>query len=160
MADKTFIRGQQFQVCATPQNADLTAVQFASLVYIDVCCLQETPEFSVEANVITENCISGERIVGIGADDGTDFEVAYFYDSACSGQDLLRGFGSAKSSTAYAVRKVYNDGVSGVRTPTTVYARVMFSGFTDGGGGIDDVQSHTVSGSVLQGPLFVKPAPI
>ena len=159
MADKTFLRGQQFQVCVTPQNEDLTPVQFAALDYVDVCCLQETPEFSSEANIITENCISGERIVGVGADDGTDFEISYFYDSACTGQDELRTLGLAKSSTSYAVRKIYADATS-TTTPTTVYARVMFSGFTDNGGGIDDVQSHTVSGSVLQGPVFVEPTAI
>ena len=159
MADKTFLRGQQFQVCVTPQNEDLTPVQFAALDYVDVCCLQETPEFSSEANIITENCISGERIVGVGADDGTDFEISYFYDSACTGQAELRDLGLAKSSTSYAVRKIYADATT-TTTPTTVYARVMFSGFTDNGGGIDDVQSHTVSGSVLQGPVFVKPTAV
>lgn len=159
MADKTFLRGQQFQVCVTPQNTDLTPVQFAALDYVDVCCLQETPEFSAEANIITENCISGERIIGVGADDGTDFDVTYFYDSACAGQTNLRDIGLARTSVAYAVRKIYANGTP-TTTPTTVYARVIFSGFTDNGGGIDDVQTHTVSGSVVQGPIFVNPAPI
>ena len=160
LGDKTFGRGQAFQVCVTPQDSDLTVVQFAALTYVDVCCLQETPEFSVEANIITENCISGERIVGVGADDGTDFEVTWFYDSECVGQDNLRTIGTAKSSQSYAVRKVMADGVTGVSTPTTLYARVIFSGYSHGGIGIDDVQTETVSGSVLQGPIIVKPAPV
>lgn len=160
MADKTFGRGQTFQVCITPQTEDLTLTDFAGLVYVDVCCLQETPEFSSEANIISENCISGEKIRGVGADDDSDFEVTFFYDNACVGQDNLRTLGLAKSSLSYAVRKVYNDGVPTVSTPTTVYARVIFSGFVDAGIGIDDVQTQTVSGSVVQGPLFVKPAPI
>lgn len=160
MADKTFGRGQLFQVCVTPQDEDLTLLQFAALDYVDVCCLQETPEFSSEANIISENCISGERIRGVGASEDSDFEVTWFYDRECEGQDSLREFGQANSSLAYAVRKVLNDGIEGERTPTTLYARVIFSGYTHGGIGIDDVQTESVSGSVLQGPLLVKPAPI
>lgn len=160
MADKTFGRGQQFQVCTTAQNDELDASEFGALTYVDVCCIQETPELSSEANIIAENCISGERIRGVGADTDTDFEVTWFYDNACTGQDNLRTFGLAKSSTAYAVRKVYADGVSGVTTPTYVYARVIFSGYKDSGIGIDDVQTQGVMGTVVQGPLVVKTAAI
>lgn len=160
MADKTFGRGQTFEVCTTAQNSDLDALGFGALTYVNICCLQETPEFAAEANIISENCISGEKIRGVGADDDSDFEVTWFYDNACTGQDTLRGYGLAKSSTAYAVRKVYNDGVSGSFTPTYVYARVIFSGYTDSGIGIDDVQTQSVSGSIVQGPLFVKRASI
>lgn len=160
MGEKTFGRGQSFEVCVTPQSTDLDSNGFAQLTYVDVCCLQETPELSASANVISENCISGERIRGVGADEDTDFEVTWFYDSACAGQDNLRSYGLAKTSQAYAVRKVYADGVSGTTTPTTVYARVIFTGYTDSGIGIDDVQTQSVSGSVVQGPITVKPASI
>ena len=160
MADKTGGRGQTFQVCVTPQNTQLTQIQFAALTYIDVCCLQETPEFAAEANIVSENCISGEKIRLVGADEDSDFEVTWFYDSACVGQNTLRGFGLAKTRTAYAVRKVYADGVSGTTTPTTIYARVIFSGYTDAGIGIDDVQTQSVSGSIVQGPVFVGPASV
>ena len=160
MANKTGGRGQTFQVCVAPQNTELTQIQFAALTYIDVCCLQETPEMASEANMISENCISGEKIRLVGADEDSDFEVTWFYDSACVGQNTLRGFGLAKTRTAYAVRKVYADGVSGTTTPTTIYARVIFSGYTDAGIGIDDVQTQSVSGSIVQGPVFVGPAPV
>ena len=160
MADKTFGRGQAFEVCITAQTDDLDAAEFEALTYIPVCCLQETPELSSAANIISENCISGERIRGVGADEDSDFEVTWFYDVACAGQDALRGFGLAKSSTAYAVRKVYADAVAGVTTPTYVYARVIFSGYTDSGIGIDDVQTQMVMGSVIQGPVTVKPEPV
>lgn len=160
MAQKTFGKGQQFQVCVTPQNDDLTPVQFAALTYVDVCCLDETPEFSSESNIISETCISGERIRGVGASEDSDFTVSWYYDSGCSGQDTLRGFGQAGTGATYAVRKVYADGVSGVTTPTTIYARVIFSGYTNAGIGIDDVQSESVTGSVVQGPVVVKPASV
>jgi len=160
LAEKTFGRGQTFEVCVTPQNEDLSPSEFAALTYGNVCCLQETPEFSSAANIISESCISGERIRGVGADEDSDFEVTWFYDKACLGQDTLRGFGNAKSSTAYAVRKVYADAVAGVTTPTYVYARVIFSGYTDSGIGIDDVQTQMVMGSVIQGPVTVKPVAV
>ena len=160
MAAKTQGLGQLFQVCITPQGTDLTPIQFAALTYQDVCCLQETPEFSAESNMISETCISGERIRLIGAPEDSDFEVSWFYDSGCVGQDSLRTIGLSKTSLAYAVRKVYADGVTGVTTPTTVYARVIFSGYTDAGIGTDDVQGQSVSGSIVQGPVFIKPAPV
>lgn len=160
MADKISGRGQLFQVCVTPQNSDLTNVQFASLTYVDVCCLDETPEFSTEANIISENCISGERIRLPGAPEDSDFEVSWFYDSGCAGQTQLRNLGIAASQNMYAVRKVFADGIAGTRTPTTIYARVVFSGYTNAGIGIDDVQSESVSGAIVQGPVVVLPAAI
>lgn len=153
-------RGQTFQVCVTPQNSDLNAGAFAGLTYKDVCCLVETPEMAAEANIISENCIDGTKIRLVGADEDGDFEVQWYYDSECDGQDDLRGFGLAKSNNAYAVRIVYSDGVSGVTTPTTYYARVIFSGYTKAGIGIDDVQTESVTGSIVQGPIFVAPASI
>ena len=68
-----------------------------------------------------------------GADEDSDFEVTWFYDPDCAGQDNLREFGLAKSSQAYAVRKIYADAVAGVTTPTYVYARVIFSGSVSSG---------------------------
>lgn len=153
----TQIRGQQFQICTTPQPSDLTAVQFAALTYVDICCLQETPDFSVEANILTENCIDGRRLVGVGADEASEMEVSFFYMADCPGQDALRALAMAKTNVPYAIRKVYSDGVPGVSTPTTVYARVIISGFTDNGGSLEDFQTHTVGGSVVQDPIFVKP---
>ena len=156
-----FIKGQTFAVCNVAQTGDLTPVQFAALVYEEVCCMQEMPEFSQEANILTANCISGERFTGIGADEGTDFTASYFYVADCDGQDDIRALAqSVTSNQYYAVRKQYADGVAGVTTPTTVYALVLFSGFTDGGGGIEDEQTHTVTGTIQQGPVIVKPAPV
>lgn len=156
-----FIKGQTFAVCNVAQTGNLTPTQFAALVYEDVCCMQEMPEFSQEANILTANCISGERFTGIGADEGTDFTASYFYVADCEGQDDIRALAQTVTSTNYyAVRKQYADGVAGTTTPTTVYALVLFSGFTDGGGGIEDEQTHTVTGTIQQGPVIVKPAPV
>lgn len=159
MADKVAGRAQKFEICTTPQTSDLTAVQFAALTYIEVCCLQDTPTLASTNSIISEDCISGEKIRLVGASEDSDIEVVYFYDSACAGQTSLRGLGLAATRSAYAVRKVYGDGTSAT-TPSTDYARVIFSGFSDDGVGIDDVQTHTVSGSIIQGPVFVAPAPI
>lgn len=160
MANGVQNRGAKFQICTTAQPNDLTANAFAALTYEDVCCVQELPEFSVEANLLSENCISGERITGVGADEATDFEVTAFYMADCEGQEDLRDIAMAKDGQAYAVRKVYSDGVSGVSTATTVYARVIWTGFSDGGGGIDDFVIHTFSGAVQQDPIFVSPAAV
>lgn len=152
-------RGAKFEICITPQPTDLTEAAFAALAYVDVCCVSELPEFSVEANLLTENCIDGTRLQGVGADEATDFEVSVFYMANCAGQGNLRTIAMAKDGQAYAVRKVYSDG-NASQTATTVYARVIFTGFNDGGGGIDEFVTHTFSGAVQQDPVFVAPAPI
>ena len=69
MGDKTGGRGQAFEVCVTAQSDDLDAAEFGALTYVPVCCLQETPELSSAANIVSENCISGERIRMAGADE-------------------------------------------------------------------------------------------
>lgn len=160
MANAVGNRGTVVSICATAQDTDLTATQFAALDYVEICCTEEVPEFSSESNMQTGNCISGERLSWVGADAESDFEVVYYYQSSCVGQATLRGLALAKSDRAYAVKKVLNDGVAGVTAPTTSYARVILGGFSDGGGGIDDAVMHTVSGSIIQGPVFVAPAPI
>lgn len=153
-------RNAAFEICLTPQPDDLTEVQFSALTYVDVCCLSELPEFASEAEMISANCIDGTKLVGVGADSDTDFTLSVFYMEDCEGQDELRDMALAKDGVAYAVRKVYSDGVATVSTPTTVYARVVWTGFNDGGGGIDDFVTHTFTGAIRQGPVFVKTAAI
>lgn len=153
-------RNAEFEISITPSQSDLTESQFAALTYAPVCCLSELPEFSSEAELISANCIDGTKLRGLGADSDSDFTLSVFYQSDCEGQDELRDLAEAKDGISYAVRKVYSDGVTGVTTPTTVYARVIWTGFNDGGGGIEDFVTHTFTGAVVQGPLFVKPGPV
>lgn len=153
-------RNAAFEICLTPQASDLTDNQFDQLTYVDVCCLSELPEFGSEAELISANCIDGTKLVGVGADSDADFTLSVFYMSDCEGQDELRDMALAKDGVAYAVRKVYSDGVTGTTSPTTVYARVVWTGFNDGGGGIDDFVTHTFTGAIRQGPVFVKAAAI
>ena len=160
MANAVGNRGTVVSICATAQQPTLTAAQFAALTYVEICCTEEVPEFSSEANMVTSNCISGERLSWAGADAESDLEIVYYYQSSCVGQATLRGLALAKNGQSYAVKKVLNDGVAGTTTPTTSYALVVLGGFSDGGGGIDDAVMHTVSGSLIQGPVFVAPTPI
>lgn len=159
MAGVSF-RDFKFGVCTTEQPSDLNAVGFGGLTYVDVCCLAEVPEFSSQLNVITENCIDGSRLTALGADEPADGELTVFYVDNCLGQEELRDMALAKDGKIYAVQKLYSDGVSGVTTPTVEYARVMFTGFTSGSGGIEDFVQHTFSFTIQQGPLLVEPASI
>lgn len=144
---------------ALPQNADLTAVQFAALTYVEICCVSELPEFGQETEWLSEHCISGEEIVGIGAGTGMEIDIPYFYMSGCAGQSFLRTQGLSPTLNAYAIRKVYPDATSPA-TPTTVYSRVRIGAWNDGGGGVDDFITHTASAKIVQNPVFVAPAPI
>lgn len=145
---------------ALPQNTDLTAIQFAALTYVEICCVQELPELGGETEWLSEHCISGEEVVGIGANTGIEIDIPYFYQAGCAGQTFLRTQGLAPSLSAYAIRKVYPDGVAGTTTPTTVYSRIRIGAWNDGGGGVDDFITHTASAKIVQTPIFVAPGPI
>lgn len=154
-------KGIQLQISVTaPKNTDLTAVEFAALTYIDICCPSELPEFGNETEFLSEHCISGEEIIGIGAGTGMETEVAYFYRATCAGQTFLRTQAGAASLNAYAVRKIYPDAVAGATTPTTVYSRVMIGSWNDGGGGVDDFVTHTSGWKIAQAPILVAPGPV
>lgn len=152
--------GQEFEICTTPQPADLTPTSFAGLTYIPVCCLEEGVEMSFASNIVAATCMSGQRVRLVGAPEDSDFEVTFMTDNTCTGQETIRNFGLAQSNSIYAMRKVMNDGVAGTTTPTTIYARGIFSGYTHNGVGVDDVQTETVTGSIIQGPIYVEAAPI
>ncbi len=147
---------------AAPQNNDLTASEFAALTYVPICCASELPEFGNETEFLSEHCISGEEIIGVGASTGMETEVSYFYRASCQGQQFLREnsvSGSTDMLNAYAVRKVYPDGTDDA-TPSTIYSRVMIGAWSDGGGGVGDFVTHTSSWKMAQDPVFVEPEDI
>lgn len=151
-------KGIELQISvAAPQNEDLTASEFEALVYIDICCASELPEFGRETEFLSEHCISGEEVIGVGAATGMETEVSYFYRSDCAGQNFLRN--NEGGIDAYAVRKVYPDATP-TTTATTVYTRVRLGGWNDGGGGVDDFVTHTSSWKIAQDPILVAPEPI
>lgn len=143
---------------AAPQNVDLTEAQFKALTYIEICCPTELPEFGNETEILSEHCISGEEVVGIGAATGIETEVAYFYRDACAGQNFLRN-NSKDNINSYAVRKIYPDGTP-TKTASTIYSRVMLKAWNDGGGDVSGFITHTSSWKIMQSPIFVTPAPI
>jgi len=143
---------------AAPQNEDLTEAEFEALTYVPICCASELPEFGNETEFLSEHCISGEEVIGIGAATGMETEVSYFYRADCAGQTFLRD-NSGVGMNAYAVRKVYPDGTADF-TASTIYSRVIIGGWNDGGGGVDDFVTHTSSWKMAQDPVFVAPAAI
>ena len=143
---------------ALPQNEDLTATEFAALTYVDICCPQSLPEFGQETEFLSEHCISGEEITGVGVSTGMETEVPYFYQADCAGQTFLRE--NVGGHNAYAMRKVYPDGVAGVTTATTIYTRVKIGGWSDGGGDVDGFHTFTSSLKMAQDPVFVAPAAV
>ncbi len=145
------------QICTTPQNDDLNAAEFAALTYIEICCARELPEFGNEVEFLSEHCIDGTELTGVGFSSGIETETSYTYMPSCAGQSCLRT--NAESKDSFAMRKRYPDGTVAL-TPTTIYTRVRIGGWMDGGGDGEGFHTHTSSMKLSQKPVFVAPAAI
>ena len=159
MAKGTLVKGMTVEVCVTPQPNDLTQLEFEALGYIEVCCPQNAPSFSEEAEIVEEFCISGEAVVGVGAASGSESEMTVFYNADCVGQDIIRNaFGG---STILAFRKVYNDSPNpATTTNTTIYARAMISSWAESGDSANDFITNSFTLKLVQPPILVKPTAI
>ena len=151
------VKETTLSICVTASNSDLDAAGFAALTYIEICCPQTLPEFGSETNFLSEHCISGEELTGVGVSSGMETEIPYFYQDACAGQAFLRN--NVGGMDSYAIRKVYPDATT-TTTATTIYARVKIGGWTDGGGDVDGFHTHTSSLKLSQDPVFVAPAAV
>lgn len=155
------VKETTLSICITPSNADLDAAGFAALTYIDICCPQSLPEFGRESEFLSEHCIDGTELTGVGVSTGMETEVPYFYQADCAGQAFLKdkGLSGANTMDAYAVRKVYPDATV-TTTATTIYTRVRIGGWNDGGGDVDGFHTHTSSWKIAQNPVFVAPSAV
>lgn len=145
------------EVCITAQNEDLSAAEFDALAYIEICCVRELPEFGSEVEFLSEHCIDGTELTGVGFSSGAETETTYTYMASCEAQNFLRN--NAKSRDSFAMRKVYPDGTAST-TPTTIYTRARIGGWMDGGGDGEGFHTHTVTFKLSQDPVFVVPAAI
>ena len=163
MANGLIYLGATIGICTTPQNADLTQVEFAALTYAEICCPTEIPEVMEEAEIISEFCISGEEQTARGASAGAETEIPYYYKPTCAGQTALRNAYGAigTSNQAYAFKITLNDGVTGVTTPTTIYFRaIVTSKALLTGGGVNDLVTSSAGIKIAQPPILVLPAPV
>lgn len=151
------VKETTLSICVTASNSDLDAAGFAALTYIEICCPQTLPEFGSETNFLSEHCISGEELTGVGVSSGMETEIPYFYQDSCAGQAFLRD--NVGGMDSYAIRKVYPDATA-TTTATTIFARVKIGGWTDGGGDVDGFHTHTSSLKLSQDPVFVAPAAV
>lgn len=151
-------KGTLLFVCETPQNTDLTAVQFAALVWDPICCLTDVPALGESFAAITAMCMDGTKLSGVGASEDSDFDISVFYESDCDGQDVIRD--NVGSNNNFAFKLTRSDG-SATTTPTTIYVRAKLRAKSLGSnGGADEFTADTYTATISQGPLFVKPAAI
>lgn len=162
MADGLINKGTVFEMCVTPQPADLTQIQFAALTYVPVCCVTEVPPVGSESEIVSAFCIDGTEKVAVGASTGAELEVSAMYEADCIGQDTIRVAAMAESSTSYAFRVVRPDGrpAPAGQTPTTIYFRAMMTGYTFGGDDVNAMIADTYNLKITQKPFFIKPTPI
>lgn len=151
-------KGAKISVCITPQaTQDLTAITFAALSYVEICCPTEIPEISEEANMLSQFCISGIEKTAVGTQTGSEFDIAFMYEAGCTGQDTLRGAAGTQNSYAFKIERA--DGKA-TQTPTIIFLQAMVGGWAYGGGAPDDFVSDTASLKISQKPIMVKPVPI
>lgn len=147
----------KLQICITPQTADLTAVQFAALTYIDICCLSEVPELGTETEFLSEHCIDGTELTGIGAKTGMETECSFFYKAGCAGQKFL--LDEQGKNISYAIKLTYTDATP-TTTPTIIYAKIKIGGYVFGSADKDSFIPHTSSWKISQDPILVAPSAI
>lgn len=151
-------KGTRLYVCATPQNTDLTAAQFAALVWSEVCCLTDVPALGESYAAITAMCMDGTKLSGVGSAEDATFDASVFYQAGCAGQKTLRD--NTGSVDNYAFKLERADGTA-TQTPTTIYVRAKLTGKSLGSnGGADEFTADTYTQTISQGPLFVEPQPI
>ena len=151
-------KGTRLYVCETPQNTDLTEVQFAALVWKEICCLTDVPALGESYSAITAMCMDGTKLSGVGSAEDSDFDISVFYKSECEGQDTIRGV--VGSNNNYAFKLTRSDGTS-THTPTTIYTRSKLRAKSLGSnGGADEFTADTYTATIQQGPMFVKPKAI
>lgn len=151
-------KGSKVSICITPQTSqDLSAVAYAALTYIEVCCPTEIPEIAEEANMLSQFCISGVEKTAVGTQAGAEFDISFLYEPTCTGQDTLRG--AVGTQNSYALKIERADG-SASQTPSIIYLQAMVGGWTHGGGAPDDFVSDVASLKISQKPILVKPTPI
>src|SRR5690606_39147449 len=159
MAEGHLVKGSTVWISLTPENEDLTQSEFEAIAWVPVCCPATSPSFSEEAEIVSEHCISGEEVSAVGASTGAETELSVFYQHDCEGQDIVRNaFGG---SSAYAMMKDYGDSPNpSTTTSTVIYTRVLVTGWTDGGEGVNDFITHDFNLKIVQPPILVKPEPI
>lgn len=115
-------------VCATPQNSDLTLIQFEALAWTEVKGVGSHGETGKNTNIVTYDTW-GDAVVqkGKGMTDAGSPEIECARLPADAGQIILRAGGVVGNSNSYAFKMLRSD-AEGNGDPSIFYNRGMISG--------------------------------
>ncbi|MDP9809355.1 hypothetical protein J2W42_002203 [Rhizobium tibeticum] len=160
MANKATKKGSKVYVCATAQNADLTAGTYAALAWVQVGKVGNIGDFGSTSTTNTYNTLDeavSQKQKGTANAGDPQIEVASVFDDA--GQVILRDFGNPLNQDNMAIKIERNDGGEGM-TNTIFYSRGVVSGPLYPGGGSDDFELERFTIGLNQLPVRVDPADI
>lgn len=144
--------GSKLFICATPQNKDLTEVEFAALTYVQVKKVGNVGERGITTNIVTyDTWDTAVALKGKGISNAGDPEVEVARDLADPGQTAMRAAGQPDVQDAYAFK---------VERPSgeVEYLRGLVTGPRTPGGRNEDFVLHVYSLALNQVPVEV-PAP-
>lgn len=130
-------KGRKISVCATPQAADLTAVQFAALTWVEVTHVGSIGQTGTDTNIVDYdelNTTVTQKMKGISNAGDPVVECARFPTDP--GQNLLRTAGTTKFYYAFKIED--SDAPDANSINTIYYQRGLVTGPIRPGGRNED----------------------
>lgn len=147
----------KWYVCETPQNANLTEADYASLSWTLIGKVGNVGETGKSTNILTYNTWDtdvADKAKGITDAGSPTIEVARDPDDA--GQIILRQAGAVGNNNKYAFKEVRADGPLG-GTGTIFYNRGLVGGPTRPNGQNEDFDLEVFSLGLVQEEIIVAP---
>lgn len=119
--------GSKLYICATPQETDLSPVQFAALAWIEIKAVGSHGEAGSSTNILTYDTWDTaviQKAKGMTDAGSPEIEVARIPDDP--GQMAMRA--AALDNKNYAFRMMRNDQAVAGGTPTIIYNRGLVTG--------------------------------
>ena len=147
----------KWYVCATPQNANLTEADYASLSWTLIGKVGNVGETGKSTNILTYNTWDtdvADKAKGITDAGSPTIEVAR--DAGDPGQEILRQAGAVGNNNKYAFKEVRADGILG-GVGTIFYNRGLVGGPTRPNGQNEDFDLEVYSLGLVQEEIIVNP---
>ena len=147
----------KWYVCATPQNANLTEADYASLSWTLIGKVGNVGETGKSTNILTYNTWDtdvADKAKGITDAGSPTIEVAR--DAGDPGQEILRQAGAVGNNNKYAFKEVRADGILG-GVGTIFYNRGLVGGPTRPNGQNEDFDLEVYTLGLVQEEIIVNP---
>jgi len=147
-------KGRKIYISAAASAADLDAVAFAALTWVQITGVSNIGEMTGAQNILsypTLETIAVQKSKGLL--DAGDPEVTVARESTDAGQVLLRSLSDV--STYHGVKFEHADNLEGTSN-TIDYSRALVSGPAKSGGGVEDFDVEVFTLGLVQKILTVE----